>query len=547
MIGGASSPAASPSPSPRASPAATSNPGTSGGVRVLARGRLFESAGREVSAPPSCRGRGLVRLADGSGWAIVPSDGDLRDQFALVYGDGSLDGDDVAAYEEIGSAFVSPPNTAGESAPNRHPQQQNASFAAKEKEVVWLRIVAPPDGIRVLLPPPRDEEQCDAKEENPESPPAVASQAASCSGDDSSEVASSFAGSFFDSVLGLGFRGRGQRQQQQQGTPTASKELSLRRRREDRHCPPPVVACGMVVPVDPPSSPPSGGPDFSGEGSDKCFARLAGGQGWIPRRLGGVPYAAETGPPEIRTGSFWFRVRSPSGVDARRGPSPLSPAISSGDGENGGPTTPLRFECGEYLRASEVLTVRRPGDTASPGAGRGGRDQRPSDESYVRLYRRRNAAPTAASATDPALIDCPLSRYASLRSYASPAEWVPVREGGNGGELLLDECDVPPRVERNRSGWTYEASRALPVRVGPSELASATGGHVGGDGRTFAVTERVEADGVVWLRARDGGGWVGQDANVGEVRGGEDGPECGARHSQRMVRQILEKKHEYYV
>ena len=61
------------------------------------------------------------------------------------------------------------------------------------------------------------------------------------------------------------------------------------------------------------------------------------------------------------------------------------------------------------------------------------------------------------------------------------------------------------------------------------------------------MTERVEADGVVWLRVKDGGGWVGQDADVGEVRGGEDGPECGARHSQRMVRQILEKKHEYYV
>ena len=191
--------------------------------------------------------------------------------------------------------------------------------------------------------------------------------------------------------------------------------------------------------------------------------------------------------------------------------------------------------------------MRWPEDHGPPGAGRGGRDLRGGEESFVRLYRRRNATSTVTATH--ALPECPLSRYASLRSYASPAEWVPVRAAG--GELLLDECDVPPRVERNRSGWTYRASCTLPIRVGPSELARTTGGHVGESGREeFAVTERVEADGVVWLRVRDGEGWVARDAAGGEaavvVCTEEDTSECG-RHSQRMVKQILEKKHEYHV
>ena len=352
MIGSASSPAASPPPSSHASPVARADPhGRGGGVRVLARGRLFESIGREggEAAPPSCHGRGLIRLADGSGWAIVPSDADLRDQFVRLY-DGSFDEGDMAAYEEIGSALAPPDAASG-----GHPQQRFAGSTAGEK-VEWLRIVAPPDGIRVLLPPPRKEDEGAAGVKDAESSPAVASSRSpqgeepegarqtACGDDSSSDVASSLAGSFLDSMLGLGFRGRGQERQPQHGT-------SLPKRREDRGDLPPVIACGMIVPVSPSSAPPSGWLGIHRDEGDKCFARLANGHGWIPRRLGGLLYTADSSPPKIRSGSFWFRVRCRSGVPARRGPSALAPAISSGNGEGGAPPTPLRFECGEYLRA----------------------------------------------------------------------------------------------------------------------------------------------------------------------------------------------------
>ena len=220
------------------------------------------------------------------------------------------------------------------------------------------------DGIRVLLPPPRKEDKgaSGAGGNDAESPPAVASsrspqgeerpeQVASCGDDSSSDVASSLAGSFLDSMLGLGFRGRGQERQPQHGTPTVSRGTSLPKRREDRGDLPPVIACGMIVPVSPSSAPPSGGLGIHRDEGDKCFARLANGHGWIPRRLGGLLYTADSSPPKIRSGSFWFRVRCRSGVPARRGPSALAPAISSGNGEGGAPPTPLRFECGEYLRA----------------------------------------------------------------------------------------------------------------------------------------------------------------------------------------------------
>ena len=81
------------------------------------------------------------------------------------------------------------------------------------------------------------------------------------------------------------------------------------------------------------------------------YVRLGGGQGWLPLMKNRKQAVIEVCRPEFRFGSFWFRVQAGRGIKVRLGPSSRAQSIKSEDDVH------FRFECGEFLRASEVMTV----------------------------------------------------------------------------------------------------------------------------------------------------------------------------------------------
>lgn len=208
------------------------------------------------------------------------------------------------------------------------------------------------------------------------------------------------------------------------------------------------------------------------------------GQGWIPRQLGAETFAYEVKTPDIRVGSFWFRVSTRSGVDVRHGPSLRAPVIQSEHGVS------FRFECGEFLRASDVITVF---------------EKSSSDvECYAKLFRRSNHLNDNDSSQSL------LNRFSSLDSFATPGEWVQVH---GGGELFLDECAAAPTIVRNRNGLqytmtSYGSATGVQVYSGPSLQANIVR-DLNGEGKIFLVTERVtfDCEEVSWLRLKNGG-WI---------------------------------------
>ena len=106
-----------------------------------------------------------------------------------------------------------------------------------------------------------------------------------------------------------------------------------------------IIPCGLCVEVEPWERDPN-------SQDQPSFARLCGGQGWIPRHMNGQVFTRTVEPPSIRNGSIWFRVKSKRGIKVRHGPSRRASSIKNEEGEY------FRFECGEFLRASEVHTMR---------------------------------------------------------------------------------------------------------------------------------------------------------------------------------------------
>ena len=177
-------------------------------VRFLPRGQIFEASARmEITGDSSLytNGQGLIKLADGSGWAIVPHHQDLVVQFRNYYG---ANGDHAAAvslaenahelvaFEEIGNAVipladVGVNNSRLITTPQK-PIREAVSSEQMEGDVLWFRITAPPNGIKVLLPPPQKRPKQPAT-----TPPRRPSPSST---DHSSEVASAVSSSFFDSV-----------------------------------------------------------------------------------------------------------------------------------------------------------------------------------------------------------------------------------------------------------------------------------------------------------------------------------------------------------
>lgn len=202
--------------------------------------------------------------------------------------------------------------------------------------------------------------------------------------------------------------------------------------------------------------------------------------------MGDETFADEVNPPEVRTGSFWFRVSKRSGLEVYHGPSCNAPIIMSNNG------AAFRFECGEFLRASEIMTVfSKPnlnGSTTTP-------------ECHAKLYRRSNTF-SGNNDSDETL----LGRFSTL-PFISPGEWVQVHKNG---ELFLEECSAAPLIERNCDGWQFAVicSSDLQLRSGPSIQAEIRG-ELKCDAKVFLVTEKVTApnDPAEWLRLKSGG-WL---------------------------------------
>ena len=220
------------------------------------------------------------------------------------------------------------------------------------------------------------------------------------------------------------------------------------------------------------------------------FARLKGGQGWLPLFISGKPsciVCPRSNNPESRNGSFWFRVQAKRGIKVRLGPSKRAPSIKSSDGVY------FRFECGEFLRASEVMTVFR---EDSHG--------RTVSESFAKLYRNRHVRLAATGSKGQ-------SDFRHLASLTSQAEWVQVHDDSQN-ELYLKECSTGPRIERHRQGWRYKivTHAGIPVKKGPSFEAEDSGLYAE-EGESVVVIERVtspDENGVTWLRMKEGKGWL---------------------------------------
>jgi hypothetical protein len=167
---------------------------------------------------------------------------------------------------------------------------------------------------------------------------------------------------------------------------------------------------------------------------------------------------------------------SQRGIKVRMGPSRKATSIKSDDGVY------FRFECGEFLRASEIVTIFH--------------ESKPS-ESFAKLYRNRHVKLNKSS-----------TEYRTLGSLTMPAEWVQVH---GDDHLFLEECGEQPRIQRHREGWRYNviAESGVAVRVGPS-FVSGLSGLVLLAGESVLVSERVTPPGeaTTWLRLKDGKGWV---------------------------------------
>jgi len=422
-----------------------------GKKRILPRGALFEaSTGMDASAGYS-QGAGLIKLGDNSGWAVVPHQEDLDKQYRTFQGGAKSTetGNSIArAYEEVGNA-IQDESSLSES---QHRRPSNEGATTK----IWLRV-ASRSGILVSCTPP-------PSMNDPSNVSPTLSKA------DSSDVASSVASAFLDGM----FR-TPKKIEQDRGIDTG-RETSLQTMKSgnDPKQMPHVIQCGMCIQID----------RFVG---NPDYVRLSGGQGWIPRQVNGRDCTVTGQRPETRYGSFWFRVEPQRGVKVRLGPSRKATSIKSETGLY------FRFECGEYLRACEVMTVC---------------DENGASESFAKLYRNRHAE----------LLRYDNKEHRLLASLTSTAEWVQIHSADQ--TVYLEECVSPPHIQRHKKGWRYNAvaDAGVEVRKGPSFDSEVTGLVLLG-GESVMVNERVTgpSERITWLRLSDSQGWVhdtGQDGDV---------------------------------
>jgi hypothetical protein len=404
------------------------------------------------SAGAFTQGAGLIKLSDNSGWAIIPHRKDLERQYQNYKGDISLvkEGEASRAVEEVGNTY--------------HDESSDRPVTR------WFRIHSRAGTVVECAP----HLSSAAGDEDTSPTSSRASSIASGStnhgskhGGKESDVTSSVASTFVDAML---FRTPKKRDGEQSIT-TSRQQDRLRKRPMEKELSL-TIPCGNCVEVEK-------WIDLSIDQQAVEYARLAGGQGWIPLMRAGKSLLTPIARPEFRFGSFWFRVQAGRGMKVRLGPSTRAPSIKSEEDVH------FRFECGEFLRASEIMTIFSEGGHPV--------------ESYAKLYRNRHVR-----------LHNGHEEHRSLQSMTAQSEWVQIH---NENELFLEECAAsgPPRIERHKQGWRYNVipEEGLPVRKGPSFAAETTGIRLFG-GESVLINERVSpaGDKISWLRMKDGEGWL---------------------------------------
>eukprot|EP00804_Cyclotella_cryptica_P017358 CCRYP_020899-RA/>CCRYP_020899-RA protein AED:0.46 eAED:0.46 QI:0/-1/0/1/-1/1/1/0/99 len=86
-------------------------------------------------------GQGLIKLADGSGWVIIPHHNDLVAQYQNFRG-GSVDAHEILAYEEIGDATIhNHVPTFNRLTPPDRTNLSSTNVKQSDQSVIWLRVV----------------------------------------------------------------------------------------------------------------------------------------------------------------------------------------------------------------------------------------------------------------------------------------------------------------------------------------------------------------------------------------------------------------------
>jgi hypothetical protein len=114
---------------------------SSTGKRYLPRGLVFEASKRMEKASNFVEAMGLIKLADNTGWAIVPTREDLLSQYSSTSADNcEKNVSSVDAFEEIGNAFL------------RTSRENETSTSSTRVSGCWLRIIHR-DGVTVFCSP----------------------------------------------------------------------------------------------------------------------------------------------------------------------------------------------------------------------------------------------------------------------------------------------------------------------------------------------------------------------------------------------------------
>jgi len=431
--------------------------------RILPRGVIFEASRRiEKSSSLIQGGAGLIKLLDNSGWAIVPGQEELDIQYRNFHGGMAnvREGEATLAVEEVGNALIN----------------IDSSGTEEDADCIWVRAISR-QGMQVECQPPSLSVPLEDQQPGRDASPTSSTGESSTSEGGStfgaltshdSDVASSVGSAFLDAMFRTPKRG------------SHDNDVSLKQ--SNKKPPYPFyttgpsstsditrIPCGMYFQINK-------WDDSVLSASAQRFVRIRGCQGWVPRSVVGKPVIERISPPEIRIGSFWFRVLARKGIKVRRGPSQRAIAIKSEDDIH------FRFETGEFLRASEVVTFFP--------------EQCPP-ETFAKLYRNRHVRLNEAE------VD-----HRQLQSIACPAEWVQI----TGDDCkYLEEYKSEPQIERHRGGWRYNAvcEDGIHIRKGPSFVAASTGLKLLA-GESVLITERVSPPGerITWLRLKDGKGWV---------------------------------------
>ena len=128
--------------SPKSTPAVAWEIDSSTGKRHLPRGLIFEASKRMEKASNFVEAMGLIKLADNTGWAVVPTKEELFSQYSPTHGDNFDKQPSIAdAFEEIGNAILG----------GNRECDSNVSSSSKGLGC-WLRITHR-DGVPLLCSP----------------------------------------------------------------------------------------------------------------------------------------------------------------------------------------------------------------------------------------------------------------------------------------------------------------------------------------------------------------------------------------------------------